>query len=229
MPEPGPGAPQRGVFVVFEGPEGAGKSTQISRLAERMTAAGRDPLVTREPGGTPLGAVLRQLVLDPARRVSPLTELLLYAADRADHVSEVIEPNLAAGRDVISDRYTGATVAYQGHGRGLDLALIAELNERATGGLKADLTILLDLPPELGLRRVEGRLRPGSSGGGGARRDRLEAEDLAFHLRVRDGFRAMAAADPTWLVVDASTSEESVARSIWQELAARLGAGSGNL
>lgn len=206
----------RGVFIVFEGPEGAGKSTQIERLAAALRVVGRDVLTTREPGGSELGKELRALVLTPGKRVDPLTEFLLYAADRAQHVSEVIGPALTAGRDVISDRYTGASLAYQGHGRGLDLKFVREVNRVATGGLAADLTILLDIEPESGLSRVEKRARLTSGG-----RDRLESELLAFHDRVREGYLDVARSESGWLVVDASVGETEVFQRV-EEAALRL-------
>ncbi len=198
-------AGRRGLFVVFEGPEGAGKSTQIARLAERMRSAGRDVLLTREPGGTRAGDAVRGVLLDPEQVIYPLTEFLLYSASRAQLVAEVIGPALASGRDVVSDRFTGASVAYQGYGRGLDLELVAALNDRVTGGLRPDLTVLLDIDPESGLRRAGAR----------SSQDRLEAAGLPFHERVRRGYLAQAAADPTWLVVDASRPEEAVAEAVW--------------
>ncbi len=205
MSAPGGAAPRRGLFVVFEGPEGAGKSTQIARLARRLEGAGRDVLLTREPGGTRAGDAVRRVLLDPEQVIHPLTEFLLYSASRAQLVSEVIAPALEAGRDVVSDRFTGASVAYQGHGRGLDLGLVAYLNERAAAGLRPDLTVLLDIDPEAGLARA--RTRSGQ--------DRLEAAGLPFHRRVREGYLAQAAADPTWLVVDAAAPEDEVAEAVW--------------
>lgn len=196
----------RGRFVVFEGPEGAGKSTQIGRLTQRLAALGRRPLLTREPGGTPAAEAMRDVLLDPRLEIAPLAEFLLFSAARVQHVAEVIAPTLAAGRDVISDRFTGASVAYQGYGRGLDLELIAELNGRATGGLTPDRTVLLDLDPEAGLGRAAAR----------ATHDRLEADGLEFHRRVRDGFLAQARDDASWVVVDASGDEDTVAAAIWE-------------
>lgn len=195
----------RGLFIAFEGPEGAGKSTQIERLETRLTAAGVATVVTREPGGTPAGDAIRGVILDPALAISPLAEFLLYSASRAQHVDDVIDPALDAGRIVLSDRFAGASLAYQGYGRGLDLAFIDELSARVTRGVEPDLTLLLDLPAERGLERVA---RRGS-------RDRLEQADLAFHRRVRSGFLQVAAARPSWVRFDAETPEPALADAIW--------------
>jgi dTMP kinase len=201
-----PAPPGRGRFVVIEGPEGAGKSTQLARLQARLAAVGRAPLLTREPGGTKAGEAMRHVLLDPQLHIEPLAEFLLYSAARAQHVQEVIAPALAQGRDVISDRYTGASVAYQGHGRGLDLQLVSQLNEVATGGLKPERTVLLDLAPAAGLARAAAR----------ASYDRLEAAGLSFHERARQGYLQQAAADPTWVLIDASEDEEQVANALWR-------------
>ena len=207
----------RGRFVVFEGPEGAGKSTQIVRLAERLRAAGVDPLQTREPGGTPMGDRVREVLLDPDLRVDPLAEFLLYAAGRAQHVGEVIAPALAAGRVVLSDRFAAASVAYQGHGRGLDLAWVTEVNDRAMQGCVPDRVVLLDLDPKVGLARVAARGRP----------DRLEAADLAFHRRARAGFAAQAAADPRrWRRLDADQDADALANAVWEAVADLIAPGS---
>lgn len=207
-------SPGRGLFLVFEGPEGAGKSTQIARLAERLRAAGRDVVLTREPGGTRAGDAVRQVLLDPAQVIHPLTEFLLYSASRAQHVSEVIAPALEAGRDVVSDRFTGASVAYQGYGRGLDLGFVEELNDRVTGGLKPDLTVLLDIEPAAGLQRAGAR----------SEQDRLEAAGLPFHERVRRGYLVQAEADPSWLVIDAQAPEDVVANAVWAGVSRLLAA-----
>lgn len=207
-------SPGRGLFLVFEGPEGAGKSTQIARLAERLRAAGRDVVLTREPGGTRAGDAVRQVLLDPAQVIHPLTEFLLYSASRAQHVSEVIAPALEAGRDVVSDRFTGASVAYQGYGRGLDLGFVEELNDRVTGGLKPDLTVLLDIEPAAGLQRAGAR----------SEQDRLEAAGLPFHERVRRGYLVQAEADPSWLVIDAQAPEDVVADAVWAGVSRLLAA-----
>ena len=195
-----------GFFIAFEGPEGAGKSTQIERLVERLHVAGVDALRTREPGGTPCGDRVRDVILDPDLDVAPLTEFLLYSASRAQLVHEVIRPALDAGSTVISDRFSGASLAYQGYGRGIDRGFIRDLTLRATGGIGPQLTLLLDIDVETGLSRVSRR---------GAR-DRLERADRAFHARVRAGFTEIARHDPTWHVVDASAAEDRVADRVWQ-------------
>ena len=197
------------MFITLEGGEGAGKTTQQSLLAEQLRQEGYACLCTREPGGTALGKALRELLLhgDP---MTPLAELLLYAADRAEHVSKVIAPALAAGQVVICDRFTDSTLAYQGYGRGLDLGQIRQLNHLATGGLKPDLTLWLDLAPEVGLARS----RLG---------DKLEQEHLEFHRRVYQGFQALAAAEPSRIVrIPAQGSPAEVAARIWSAVKPRL-------
>jgi dTMP kinase len=173
---------RRGFFIVLEGPEGSGKSTLIGPLAERMRASGTDPVVTREPGGTRAAEIARQAVLDPEHPVGPVAELFFYLAARADLVETVIRPALAAGRVVLSDRFTLSTEAYQMAGRGLDPAMVRMANQAAAHGLKADLTLILDLPPEVGLARQVA---------GGKRQDRLDRESADFHRRVVDYYLAI--------------------------------------
>lgn len=199
---------RRGFFVAFEGPEGAGKSTQIARLVDRLEAAGIDAVQTREPGGTRAGDRIREVILDPDLDVAPMTEFLLYSASRAQLMREVIRPALDAGRTVISDRFAGASLAYQGFGRGVDLEFIRMLTTRVTGGVAPDLTLLLDLDVGVGLERVARR---------GAR-DRLERADAAFHERVRRGFAEIAAADPSWLVVDGALPPDDLAEHVWKAM-----------
>lgn len=206
-----------GRFIVFEGPEGAGKSTQLRLLAARLERAGVVPVVTREPGGTPTGEAIRALLLDPALAIGPLSEFLLYSASRAEHVDKLIRPALAAGQVVLCDRFVGSSVAYQGHGRGLELALIAEVSRYATGDLAPDLTLLLDLDPAEGLQRVAAR----------GQRDRLEQADLAFHRRVRAGYLAQCRQDASWRLLDARLSEAALAELIWQQVAPLIGVGVG--
>ncbi len=187
-----------GIFVVFEGGEGAGKSTQVTRLSESLIAAGNDVVVTREPGATDVGARIRSLVLSHSTdgAPSPRAEALLYAADRAHHVATVVRPALARGAVVISDRYVDSSLAYQGAGRTLPVQEISWLSSWATGGLKPDLVVLLDVDPTVGLSRVDDR---------GEGQDRLESESRSFHERVRYAFLDLASADPKrYLVLDAA-------------------------
>lgn len=198
--------PRTGWFFAFEGGEGAGKSSQLRALADELGSRGHDVVVTYEPGDTALGARLRELLLDPATSLSARTEALLYAADRAEHVAQVIAPALARGAVVITDRYIDSSIAYQAYGRGLDIDQVTRTSRWATGGLLPDLTLLLDLPAELGLRRARARHRPA---------DRLESEALDFHTRVRMGFRALAAADPArYAVIPADGTPEDVAERV---------------
>jgi len=218
------------LFVTFEGIEGSGKSTHVRLLAEHLRAAGYRVVETREPGGTPAGAAIRRLLLGAeAPPLAPLTELLLYCADRTQHVSEVIRPALDAGRIVLSDRFSESTIAYQGYGRGLDLAVVRALDAEARGGLVPDLTFLLDCPAAQGLQRIASR-REGPGQGGAApsgaaplELDRFERETLAFHERVRAGFRALAAAEPArFCVVDGAAPIASVRARIVAEAERRL-------
>ncbi|TDE86246.1 dTMP kinase [Deinococcus sp. S9] len=202
-----------GLFVTFEGPEGAGKSTQLARLAQRLAETGRPPVTTREPGGTPLGMRVREVLLDPALTIDPLPEFLLYSASRAQLVRDVIRPALATGQVVLCDRYADSSLAYQGSGRGLDPAFLAALTGEVTGSLQPDLTILLDLDPALGLARAASRGQP----------DRLERADLTFHRRVRHGFLDLAAQEPErFLVLDAARDPDSLAADIWRAVQERL-------
>jgi len=184
--------PRPGFFLTLEGPEGSGKTTQAELLAGRFSAAGVRVVVTREPGGTPLGDRLRELLLDPAQgAVHPRTELLLYEAARAQHVEEVIRPALAEGALVICDRFMDSSAAYQGHGLGLPLEQVLSLNSFATGSLRPHLTIVLDLDPAAGLQRARSTARP----------DRIEQREATFHRRVREGFLALAWREPDRFVV----------------------------
>jgi dTMP kinase len=198
------------VFVTFEGIEGSGKSTQAGRLAARL---GKHTLLTQEPGGTVIGGLIRTLLLDHAHRaLAPTAEVLLFFADRAQHVTELIKPALDKGHSVVSDRYTDSSLAYQGYGRGIDLDLIRATARLATGGLQPDVTILLDVPVEVGLGRA-GKRGP---------HDRLEAEVAEFHERVRSGYLEMAAAEPSrWLRVDAEGDPEDVAARVATAVEAR--------
>ena len=194
----------RGRFITFEGPEGAGKTTQAARLEATLRARGMTVLATREPGGTALGERIREVLLAPSgEAIDPLADALLFNAARRQLVAEVIEPALAAGTTVICARFADSTRAYQGYGGGLPLAELDRLEAVATGGLRPDRTILLDLPVEIGLARK-------------APDDRTRFEtsyDLAFHQRVRNGFMAMAAAEASrFVVIDASGDPDDIAR-----------------
>jgi dTMP kinase len=196
-----------GAFITFEGIDGSGKSTQVRMLASVLRLRGMDVVQTREPGGTPLGARLREALLDAQEQVDPLAELLLYAADRAQHVRVLLNPALAAGRIVLSDRYADATVAYQGAGRGFEPALVNEVIALATGGLKPDLTLLFDLSVAASGKRSRQRTTNGES----APSDRLELEAENFHARVRDAYLQIARAEPERVrIVDASLSVEEI-------------------
>jgi dTMP kinase len=203
-----------GLFVTFEGGEGSGKSTQLARLAERLRGGGWDPLVTREPGGSPLAEGIRALLLDPARAPGAVTEALLMVAARSDLVATVIRPALAAGRVVLCDRYADSTLAYQGGGRGLDAVQLARWNEAATGGLQPDLTLLFDVPPGVGLAR-----RAGAAGAP----NRLDLESEAFHARVRARYLELARAEPArFRVLDAALDADTLSAAVWSEVSTRL-------
>ncbi len=178
-----------GTFITFEGIDGSGKSTQLRLLSSFLRVSGCEVVVTREPGGTPLGLRLRAALLDAQEQVDPLTELLVFAADRAQHVRRLLRPALESGRIVLSDRYADATVAYQGSGRGFAPELISEIVALATEGLKPDLTLLFDLPVDESTTRT-GRRSDNQMV------DRLDAEDAAFHTRVRNAYLQIAAAEP---------------------------------
>jgi dTMP kinase len=192
-------------FITFEGIDGSGKSTQMRMLASELRLRGHEVVGTREPGGTPLGMRIRELVLDTEEQVDPLAELLLYAADRAQHVRSLVRPALDSGHVVLSDRYADATAAYQGAGRGFPEALVAELIVLATGGLMPDLTLVFDLTVEESRRRA--RKRTNNDDDTGQKHDRLDAEDAAFHTRVRDAYLKLAAAEPERVrIIDAGGS-----------------------
>ena len=197
------------MFVTFEGIEGSGKSTALRGLAATLVAQGRGVVQTQEPGGCALGTTLRAVLLDArTQNLSERAELYLFLADRAQHVHEVVRPALEAGNVVLCDRFCDSTFAYQGYGRGLDLAMLRQLNEQATGGLVPDLTLLFDLPVETGLARARSR---NAACGKAQNEGRFEAEKLAFHQRVREGFLALAAAEPQrFRIIDASQGPEDV-------------------
>lgn len=198
------------MFITFEGIEGSGKTTQQRLVAEALRAAGRTVVVTKEPGGTPLADRIRAILLDSANVIDPIAEVFLFAASRRQHTTEVIEPALGRGEIVLCDRYADSTLAYQGFGRLIDLDRLRTLNEWATDALVPNVTLLFDLPEETGLGRANSRNAGASQDEG-----RFEAEDLRFHRRVREGYLAMAVAEPNrFRVIDANgTVDEVFART----------------
>jgi len=201
------------LFITFEGGEGSGKSVQARTLYRRLSQSAIPTLLTHEPGGTPCGnRIERWLKWTQDKNISPLTELLLFNASRAQLVNEVLQPNLEKGKVVICDRYADSTIAYQSYGRGLDLELVETINNAATQGLKPDLIVLLDIPVEAGLARK-----------GVKKQDRFEQEALAFHQRVRKGYLKLAADEPQrWLIIDASQSKAKIREIIWQRVSQLL-------
>ena len=200
------------LFITFEGGEGCGKSSQARALYRRLSQLAIPALLTHEPGGTPPGKKIGRWLKWENTDISPLTELLLFNASRAQLVAEVIQPNLENGKIVICDRYADSTTAYQCYGRGLDLETVKAVNNAATQGLEPDLTVLLDMPVETGLARKRTK-----------KQDRFEREALAFHQRVRDGYLKLAANDPQrWLVVDASQPKSKIEQIIWQRVSQLL-------
>lgn len=210
-----------GLFLTVEGVEGSGKTTQLHRLASLVQRGPREVVLTREPGGTPLSDRIRALLLDPDEKaMDPITELLLYAAARRQHVVQLIEPALGRGAVVLCDRFTDATLAYQGYGRTLSLDRLQQLNSMATGGLRPGLTILYDLPEEEGLRRAHSRNLSSAQSLG---ESRMEGEDLRFHRRVREGYLALAAAEPErFIVIDSSGAIDEITATTLQRLTERL-------
>jgi dTMP kinase len=196
----------RGAFIAFEGGEGCGKSTQAARLATR-----RGAVLTREPGGTPLGERVRAIFLDPQAEVDAWAEVLLVAAARAQLVSDVIGPALAEGRDVVTDRFSGSSLAYQGYGRGLPVDAVGRISGFATRGIEPEVVVLLDVSAEVAASRL------------GAERDRLESAGEEFHARVREGYRELAASHERWLVIDGSRSVDEVEAAVWEAVSGRLG------
>ena len=197
-----------GKYIAFEGLEGCGKSTHAKRLATRL-----DAVITREPGGTAIGSILRNILVDPTNTVlSPRTEALLMSADRAQHIAELIAPALASGRHVVSDRSVYSSLAYQGYGREQDLDELKRLNDWAIGGLWPDLVIYIDVPIEILLERLKRR-----------ELDRFEREDSSFFERISTGFMTMAANDPQhWMIVDGTPSKDDLEKLIADGLHQRL-------
>lgn len=214
-----------GCFITFEGIEGCGKTTQIRLLAEALGRAGKTVTLTREPGGCQIADKIRAILLDAANSsMTPLAELLLYAAARAQHISEVITPALAAGSIVLCDRFTDATVAYQGFGRNLDPAVINILNDIAAGSCRPDITILLDCPVNIGLGRAIARIEAADScGTGKPREERFERESLGFHEKVRAGYLSLAANEPErFILIDGSSDIDRTATKILRAVTDRI-------
>lgn len=215
----------QGLFITFEGPEGAGKSTQARRLYERLQAAGYPVILTREPGGTRIGELIRRILIDLRHtEMAPTTETLLFSAARAQLVSELIRPYLTTGGIVVCDRYADSTFAYQGYGLGRDLDELRAITAVATGGLKPDLTFYLQIDVEVGLQRKRaGRERTETSGGQPVEWNRLDERDLAYHQRVAYGFAELMAQEPErWYALDASQPVDVLAEQIWQAVTPRL-------
>lgn len=208
------------MFITFEGPEGSGKTTQIACLVEWLRGQGIDVLSTREPGGTAIGDRIRAILLDPASvEMRPEAEVLLFSAARAQIVAQIVRPHLERAGVVICDRYADSTLAYQGYGRRLDLATLRTITRFATGGLVPDLTVYLDVDVETGLRR-----KRQDADGDSSQWNRMEAETLAYHQRVREGYLCMAAEEPQrWLVVDATDSVDDVQQAVRSRVEALLG------
>ncbi|MBI3158266.1 MAG: dTMP kinase [Chloroflexi bacterium] len=204
------------MFITLEGPDGSGKTSQMQPLAEAIRAAGYDLVVTREPGGTPIGDEVRQVIMDLNHKgqMHPTTEILLFQASRAQLVNEVIRPALAAGVVVLCDRYADSTLAYQGYGHQTDLATLRRIVEFATGGLTPDLTLLLDIDVEAGLRR---RAEDGGQW------NRMDAYQLEFHRRVRAGYHELAAQEPArWVTVDADRDPAAIQADLQRIVLERL-------
>lgn len=203
----------KGKFITFEGIEGSGKSTQAKILSEKLKKIGYGVYLTFEPGDTEFGKELRRILLSPSLKITPLSELLLYFADRIQHLEEKILPSIEQGFIVISDRFTDSTVAYQGYGRGINLGLIYSLNRDLLKNFNPDLTVLLDLPVEIGLERNK-KIK---------KNDKFEFESLSFHKRVREGFLEIASKDrERFIIIDATKSTEEVAEEVFDKIKIKL-------
>jgi dTMP kinase len=201
------------MFITFEGIEGSGKTTQLKHIQAYLKSRGQECIVTREPGGTEIGEKIRSILLDPAsKNICPISELFLYMADRAQHVKELVIPAISAGKTVLCDRFFDATIVYQGYARGLDIELIHRLHEVVLEGLKPDVTILLDLTPDIGLSRAWALIDNGKRD---SVESRFEKENLSFHKRVRAGYLELARLEPQrFRVIDATREESKVRRDI---------------
>ena len=209
-----------GIFITFEGIEGSGKSTLIDNVAVALRQAGRDPLMTREPGGTSLGVALRKVLLNPEmEKLGSMAELMLFAADRAQHVFQVILPALEAGQIVLCDRYSDATIAYQGHGRGIPLDVITVVDNHARSKAIPHMTVLLDLPAETGLTRARTRNKEAMD----SSESRIDEEEMAFHQRVREGYLMLADQEPErFLVLDAREKPDRMAELVLNGIRSRF-------
>ncbi len=220
--EPGTDAKSavRGVFITFEGIEGSGKTTLMGLVAEALSRDGHDTVVTREPGGTDLGLALRRVLLDPTmERINPVAELMLFAADRSQHIAETIGPALEKGQTILCDRFSDATVAYQGYGRGLPLETVIAVDVQARGSLRPDLTVLIDLPVERGLARARARNQATPQNP----ESRIDEEELDFHSRVREGYLVISRREPDrFMVLDGLQSPEKLCRLVTQRIASRF-------
>ena len=210
----------KGIFITFEGIEGSGKSTLIDNVAAALRQAGRDPLMTREPGGTSLGIALRKVLLNPEmEKLGSMAELMLFVADRAQHVFQVILPALEAGQIVLCDRYSDATIAYQGHGRGIPLDVITAVDNHARSEAIPHLTVLLDLPAETGLTRARTRNKESMD----SSESRIDEEEMAFHQRVREGYLMLADQEPErFLVLDAREKSDRMAELVMNGIRSRF-------
>lgn len=211
------------MFITFEGIEGSGKTTQIGPVVDFFRKRRVDCVVTREPGGTPVGKKIRAILMDPENNdLLPMTELMLYAADRVQHVQEQVAPALAAGKTVVCDRFHDSTVAYQGFSRKIDIAVIDRVHTLILGGLAPDLTFLLDLPASVGLARAWKQINDGQRSGA---ETRFESETLAFHEAVREGYLELARREPhRFVIIDATAKADEVTAQILLELSRRCGA-----
>jgi len=211
------------MFITLEGIEGSGKTTQLEPIVNYLKGRGCECIVTREPGGTRIGKKIRSILLDPdSREIDPMTELLLYMADRSQHINEVVIPHLASGKLVLCDRYYDATLVYQGYARGIDIEIIQRLHQWILKDLKPDVTILLDLEPQIGLKRAWKEIDRGTRTG---LETRFEKETLRFHKKVRAGYLTLARNDPDrFEVVDASQNERQVRERIIHILDGKIAA-----
>ncbi|MCX7940275.1 MAG: dTMP kinase [Elusimicrobiota bacterium] len=196
---------QRKLFIVFDGPEGGGKSTQAKLLCEHLKQKGYDVVLTREPGGTKMAEMVRKIILSPRLQITPMAELLLYEAARAQHIAEVIAPSLKENKIVISDRFADASVVYQGYARGLGMKFVETLNRLVVGGITPDITFILDIHPDEGLSRIKNRTK---------NFDRMEKEDLEFHHKIREGYLKLANRRKNFYIIDVNNKSSQEVHDI---------------